>query len=208
MIWKNRVRTELVTGGGKIRSYDPGTGDLYWELDAGGGRNISSPVGDMEILYVGNEPRDGGGDILFAVRAGASGDITPVEGESTSGGVVWSQPEAGLSMASPLLCRGFLYLANRRGGVLSCYHAETGDPAYRGEEVPNGKAIWASPWGYDGKVFCLDEGGTTHILETDGEPKVLHRNDLDDKFWASPAFAGGSIVLRGVEHLYCIRNSE
>ena len=26
-------------------------------------------------------------------------------------------------------------------------------------------AFWASPWAYDGKVFCLDETGTTHVLK-------------------------------------------
>ncbi|MBI3461725.1 MAG: PQQ-binding-like beta-propeller repeat protein, partial [Planctomycetes bacterium] len=37
-IWKNERRTELVTGGGgKMRSYDPATGKLHWEI-AGSGR--------------------------------------------------------------------------------------------------------------------------------------------------------------------------
>ena len=44
LIWKNKMRTELVTGGKTARSYDPATGALLWELNMGGGRDIASPV--------------------------------------------------------------------------------------------------------------------------------------------------------------------
>ena len=36
-----------------MRSYDPATGKLLWELRLGGGRCSASPVGDEERLYVG-----------------------------------------------------------------------------------------------------------------------------------------------------------
>jgi outer membrane protein assembly factor BamB len=147
----------------------------------------------------------GGGSKLFAVKAGASGDLTPKEGQSTSAGVVWSQDKAGPSAASPLVYQGYVYILEQNGGMVSCYDAATGKPAYRRERLPGARAFWASPWAYDGKVFCLDDGGTTYVLQAGPEFKVLGKNALGDQFWASPAVAGGSLILRGVENVYCVK---
>jgi hypothetical protein len=34
---------------------------------------------------------------------------------------------------------------------------------------------------------------------------MLSSNKLDGMFWASPAVAGDRLLLRSVEHLYCIK---
>jgi hypothetical protein len=206
-VWRNESRTELVTVGVKVRSYDPGTGDVFWKLNLGGGRCIATPAADRKTLYVANEERNGGGT-LYAVKAGASGDITPKAGESTSAGVVWSTPKAGIAMASPLLYQGNIYAVDRRNGMVSCYDATTGEAVFSRERLPDGKALWATPWGYDGKVFCPDQEGTTHVLRAGKAFEVLDTNTLDDFFWATPAFASGTIVLRGVENVYCIREEN
>jgi outer membrane protein assembly factor BamB len=209
VIWNNRIRTELVTSGGqKARGYDPPSGNLLWELNLKGGRNISSPVFNDELLYLGNEERKGGGGFLFAVKAGASGDITPAESESTSTGIAWSQANSGLSMASPVLYQDLLYLVNRRNSYINCYYAKTGEPAYQNVKVPDAAAFWATPWVYDGKIFCLDDVGTTHVLKVGSEFKVLYTNKLNDKFWASAAIVDGTIILRGIDYLYCIQQSK
>ena len=89
--------------------------------------------------------------------------------------------------------------------MVSCYDAKTGKPAYKRERLQDAAAFWASPWAYDGKVFCLDDGGTTHVLQAGPEFKVLGKNTLGDQFWASPAVAGGALILRGVENVYCVK---
>jgi hypothetical protein len=53
-------------------------------------------------------------------------------------------------------------------------------------------------------VFCLDEAGTTFVIEPGSEYKVVGTNKLDEMFWSSPAMAHGQLLLRGVDHLYCI----
>ena len=205
IIWKNTLRTELVTAGQKVRSYDPRSGAVLWELDMGGGRSCTSPVGDDGHLYVGNEERKGGGGFLFAVKAGAKGDITPKAGESTSAGVVWTQPKSGLSMASPLLYQGLIYVFGRKRPAVNCYNAKTGEPIYKGTRVPGAKAFWASPWAYDGKVFGLDDTGTTHVLSAGSKFEVLAKNTIDDTFWASAAVSHGALIFRGVDYVYCIQ---
>jgi outer membrane protein assembly factor BamB len=225
IIWKNKERTELVTVGQKLRSYDPATGKVFWELSLGGGRFSASPVADAEQLYFGvggmggggggkggfGPPGGGkggfggGGGSLFAVKAGASGDITPKSGETSSAGVAWSQPKAGAAMSSPLVYQGYVYILEQNGGAISCYDAKTGKPAYQKERIDGAKAFWASPWAYDGKIFCLDDGGNTHVLKAGPKLEVIGKNSLNDQFWASPAIAGGTLILRGVSNVYAIK---
>ena len=204
IIWKNRVRTELVTGGQKARSYDPATGELIWELDLGGGRNISSPVANRDLLFTGNEQRRGGGGYLFAIKAGSEGDITPQEGDSTSNGVLWTRANSGLSMASPLLYKGHIFIVERRQGSIFCYEESTGKEVYPRTRIPGAGPIWASPWVYDGKIWCLDERGTTHVIKPGSEFEVLASHSIDDKFWSSAAITNGAYIFRGINNLYRI----
>jgi outer membrane protein assembly factor BamB len=141
--------------------------------------------------------------MLYAVKAGASGDITPKQGESSSAGVAWAAARVGPQMASPLIYKGLVYVVEQ-GGMMSCLDEKTGKAAYTKERIPNAKQFWASPWAYDDKIFCIDDGGTTHVVQAGPEFKVLAKNKLDDQFWASTAIAGGVLILRGVENIYCI----
>ena len=204
-MWKNKVRTELVTGGKIARSYDPETGTLLWELNVGGGRDIASPVADHEMIYVGNEKRSDGGGFLFAVKAGAEGDITPDEGAITSSGVAWSLSGSGMEMASPLLYKGLLYIIGRSKGMIFCYDAATGEPVYQSVNIPDAGPFWASPWAVEDRIYCMDERGTTHVIRAGVEFELLAQYKLDDKFWSSQAIANGSYYFRGVEYLYCVR---
>jgi outer membrane protein assembly factor BamB len=214
LVWKNKQRTELVTSGSqKVRSYDPTTGKVLWELGMGGGRCYSTPVGDSELLYVGCEAGfggfgrgnggpegpgggrggfGGGGGGLFAIRAGTSGDLTLKEDETSNAGVAWSQTKAGPEKASPLVYQGHLYVLSNNTGIVTCYDAKTGNRVYR-ERVPGATNFWASPWACDGKIFCLDDGGTTHVLQAGPKFKVLGKN------------ASGTVILRSVDNLYCIK---
>jgi outer membrane protein assembly factor BamB len=236
IIWKNKQRTELVTNGSqKVRSYDPASGKVLWELSMGGGRCYSTPVGDGDMLYVGSQggfggggfggeepggpgeesraPRGGrggpggGGGGLYAVRAGASGDLSLKQGETSNAGVAWSQPKNGPEMASPLVYQGYLYVLRQNSGIVSCYDAKTGKQLYR-ERIPRAASFWASPWACDGKVFCLDDSGTTHVIQAGPEFKVLGKSSIDEMCWASVAVADGSLFLRGVDHVFCIKTKE
>jgi outer membrane protein assembly factor BamB len=207
-VWKNKKRTEIVVcGAGRVRSYDPANGKQLWELKQGavgpmGAPASASPVGDDERVYVGSGGLMGGGP-LTAVQAGASGDVTLKDDETSNDGVAWSRAGAGPNLASPLLYDGYLYILERSG--LSCYEAETGKPAYRRSRLSGARGFTSSPWAADGKVYCLDENGTTFVVKAGPEFKLLATNKLDEMCWATPALAGGAILLRGGDHLFCIK---
>jgi outer membrane protein assembly factor BamB len=203
-IWRNKERTELVAcGGNSVRSYDPASGKQLWELGGFRGQFQASPVADAEMLYVGcGNPF--GPRPLFAIRAGASGDLTLKSGETSNAGVAWSKTQGGPAISSPLLYQGYLYILEQNGGFLSCHEAKTGKQVYK-ERLPQAKGFLASPWAHDAKIFCLDEEGQTSVIQAGPEFKVLSQNKLDDMFRSSPAMAQGTLVLRGVDHLYCIK---
>jgi outer membrane protein assembly factor BamB len=235
LVWKNKFRTEVVClGSGRVRSYDPATGKQLWQLGGLNGQAQASMAADDELLYVGTGGgpefgafggeggpgggeggfgggrggRGGSGRPLFAVKAGASGDITLKEGATSNEGVAWRLPTAGPAMASPLLYEGLLYILEQRGGFLSCYNAKTGKQVYK-ERLPGARGFTSSPWAYEGKVFCLANDGQTFVVQAGPAFKLLSKNPLGGEMcWSSPAVAGGALFLRTVDYLYCLRRTD
>jgi outer membrane protein assembly factor BamB len=206
-IWENEQRTEIITTGkNRVRSYDL-NGNLIWEMD---GRNswacIPSPFASDGLLYVdsgyvGDEHRP-----VYAIRPGATGDITMAEGQTSSEFVAWYQPEAGNYNTSPLVYRGLYYSVLDRGGF-ECYDAKTGDQVYSQKKiVDKGRTTFtASPWAYNGKVFSLSEQGNTYVVEAGPNFKLLHQNSLDELCIACPAIVGDRVIIRTVSKLYSIK---
>ena len=203
-IWKNKQRTELITAGGtKLQSHNPENGELFWEMDAGG-RNSLTPVGNQEFLYTDSVDRMmGGRGPIVAIRAGASGNISLKDGETSNAFVAWSVPLRTFRVSSPLLYDGCLYMLDQQRGQVRCYDARTGKENYT-ERLEGAKGFSSSPWASDGKVFCLDETGLTVVLKAGPEFEVLTTNKLDETFWSSVAVVGENLLLRGVDNLYCI----
>jgi outer membrane protein assembly factor BamB len=194
-IWKNKVRTELVTCGKTARSYDPETGKLLWELKVGGEQVIPSPVGNEELLILGNP---GGRDIkakLFAVKAGAEGDITET-------GVAWMSEESGLGNPSPLLYKDRIYVIGGRGEI-AVLDAATGALKYQ-KRINGIGSVWATPWVNNDKIYFLDEKGTTRVFKAGDAYEQIAENSLTGKFWSSVAVAGDVYIFRGIEKLYCV----
>jgi len=205
VIWKNKNRTELVTTGKTARSYDPSTGQLLWQLKMGGEMSIPSPVYNNEEIYLGNAGSRDKKGVLYAVNAGAEGDITPADSGLVSEGVKWTFREAGISNPSPLLYNGHLYLVSGRGGELQCIDAATGAQVYK-EKIDKVGACWASPWVYNNKIYFFDEKGITQVIQAGSQFKVLSQNSLKDKFWSSVAITDDAYIFKGVEKLYCVKN--
>jgi outer membrane protein assembly factor BamB len=210
IIWKNSQRTELVTSGKVVRAYNPNNGAQLWELNIAGGRSCSSPAPYDDLLLVGREDRsergDGAGG-LFAVKAGASGDITPPEDSTQSDGVIWSNRRAAPAMASPILCDGLVYILSRNGSIVSCYDAATGEEVYR-HRLPGSREFWASPWASDGKIFCPGESGLTHVLASGREFQLIRTNQLEGRFWATSALTDNAVLIRSTDTLYCLADAD
>jgi len=54
------------------------------------------------------------------------------------------------------------------------------------------------------KLYIFSLKGVMHIGQAGPEYKELGKCELNEEFFASPAFADGRIYVRGVKNLYCI----
>jgi len=156
------------------------------------------------MVFLCNEERTDGGGILFAVKAGAKGDISMDNQQSSNEWIAWTLPKSGIAMATPVLFKDYLYIVERRRGVVSCVDIKTGQFTFKREKLEGAKEFWASPWAYDNKIFCLDDTGTTHVLKAGQDFKIIASNKLDDRFWSSTAISDGMLIFRGVDYLYGI----
>jgi outer membrane protein assembly factor BamB len=203
-VWENGQRTELITCGSKrVRSYDL-HGKLLWELGGMSNIAIPTPFAKDGLLYIASGYVMDKLRPLYAIRPGASGDITLKEGETSNKFIVWSQPTGGPYNPSPLIYDGHIYVLYDRG-FLACYDAKTGKPAYEKQRLDsNATAFTSSPWAYDGKVFCLSEDGDTFVVQAGPEFKVLGKNSLGEMSMATPAVLRGSVLIRTEGNLYRI----
>ncbi len=203
-VWQNEQRTELVTCATKrVRSYDPATGELLWELSGMSVICTPTPVAGDELLYVSSGYVMDMRRPLFAIRPGASGDITLQGDETSNAGIAWCQKLGGAYMPSPVVVGDFIYVLYDRG-FFACFNARTGEPVYEKKRIePGAGGFTASPWAHDGKIFCLNEDGDTFVIQAGREFQILRKNSIDDMFMASPAISGGSLFLRGMGRVYC-----
>jgi len=202
-VWKNDQRTEIVTAGtNRVRSYDL-DGKLLWELQGMSVLAIPTPFAGPELLYVtSGYVLDPNIKPVYAIRPGATGDISLKESETSNKWIAWSRKQAGPYNPTPLLYDDYLYVLYDRG-FLSCFDAKTGKPIYERERL--GPSMFtASPWASDGKIYCLSEDGDTIVVQAGKEFKILGKNSLDDMTLASPAVLRGSVILRTQSKVYRI----
>ena len=200
-LWARGKRTDLVIcGSGTVTGYDPNTGNTQWHLTNVSSAFTASPASDATHIFLGNSGPLSQGP-LFAVGPEIQGEVS-LDVSELPKGVAWAQLRSGPGMTSPVVSGEYLYVCSR--GFLSCYLAKTGERIYK-SRLPRAKSITASAWADDKHVFLLDEAGKTFVIKSGAEFKVVGENQLDDLFWSTPAVTQGTLLVRGVNKLYCIR---
>ena len=206
LIWENDVRTEIVTtGSGGVRSYGL-DGEYLWGVSGLTSIHVTTPIAHDGLLYINSGYMRDANRPLYAIRPGASGDITLAGGTTMNDYIVWSQPTAGSYHPSALVHEGYHYTLLDRG-ILICHDARTGAEVYPRQRVTRGgTAFTASPWAYNGKIFAVSEDGDTYVIKAGPEFELLGTNSLDEWTMATPAVANGSLIMRTVSRLYRISN--
>jgi outer membrane protein assembly factor BamB len=200
LVWKNEQRTELVvpaTGG--VKSYDL-EGKLLWELRGMTSITVANPLAANGLLYVGSGFIADPQKPLYAIRPGASGDISLKDGGTGNEYIAWCQKHAAPYIPSFLVSGKHLYVL-KDNGQLSCYDAVTGALVY-GKRLRG--HFTASPWMCGDKLFFLNERGGTYVVQAGPEFKLLAENPLERYCLATPAVAGERLLIRTSSKLYCI----
>jgi outer membrane protein assembly factor BamB len=203
-VWENDVRTEIVTTGmGKVRSYDL-DGKLLWELKGMTANTVPTPFAKHGLVYINSGYPGAAVRPVYAIRPGASGDISLKPGDTSNQYIVWYQPLLGTYQTTSLVYGDYYYTLLDRGFLL-CHDARTGAQIYGRQRISvESSGFSASPWAYNGKIFLLSEDGDTFVVQAGPEFKLLGKNSLNEMSLATPAVAQRSLLVRTQSKLYRI----
>lgn len=203
-IWEHAGRTEIITSAtGNIRSYDL-EGQLLWQLGPMSSIAIPTPFSKFGLLYVASGYVGDTTRPVYAIKPGATGDLTLPKGETNSAAIAWSLPQGGPYNPSPIVHGDYFYTLFDRG-FFTAHDARTGKEIYTKVRLdPTASGFTASPWAYNGKLFAMSEDGTTYVIQAGAEFKVIGQNPLDEFTMASPAIDRDSLFIRTATSLYRI----
>lgn len=202
-VWKNSLRTEIVTTGhGFIMSYGL-DGTELWRL----GKTfmpLISPLAVGDVLYAGTGAQEGdAARPFFAIKAGAAGDITLAADTTSNAFVLWTHPRSAGYTPSALVHQGRVYLVHDTGTMV-VVAADSGREIYKARVGGVGHTFSASPVATVNRIYFTDEEGVTIVLAPGDEYKEIAQNDLGEMTLASPAVAGNTLFIRTAQKLYRI----
>ena len=193
-------REELVTNGTKVRGYDPRTGKLLWTLGPNSEVTVATPVAGHDLVFVtGGYPPV---RPIYAIRPGATGDITLTQGQTTNAALAWTNNTEGTYIPTPLVYGDYLITMNNNG-VVTAYQARTGERAFRGR-VGAGGSFAASPVAADGRLFISSEDGEVYVVTAGPGLTEIAKNDMKEVIMATPAISDGVIVIRTLGRVWGI----
>lgn len=193
LIHSDGTRTQVVTNGWPyIVSYDLNTGKELWRLRGGGDNPIPTPFVANGLIVVTNA--HGGKAPLFVIRPSATGDISLPEGSTSNDAIVWSVPNGGTYISTPVVYGGYIFLANH-SGVLRCFEFKTGRKMYE-ERLGTGSACSASLVAADGKIYCAAEEGIVYVIKAGETMEVMAKNQMGEPCLATPAISQGVLYFR------------
>jgi hypothetical protein len=166
--------------------------------------DIPSPFAAHGLLFVNSGYVADAVRPVYAIRPGASGDIS-LKGEETSNAfIVWSNSTLGSYNPSSLVYGDYYYTLHDRG-FFTANDAKTGRQQRISEDA---SGFSASPWAYNGKIFALSEDGDTFVIAAGQEFKLLGKNSINERVLATPAVVGNSIVIRTASNLIKITKAR
>lgn len=186
----------VVSGGDYVTGHDLASGEEVWRM---GGfnpnherfyRTIASSIFVDGILYTTSTR----GKPFLAFRPGGRGDIT-------RNAKVWKN-DGGSDVPTPTTDGTLVYVVNDRG-IATAYDPKSGTAVWGPERLEPG-TYSASPLLADGKLYAINEEGTTTVFRAGPQFEILGVNKLNSHTLASPAAVGRRLYIRTAEHLYAI----
>jgi outer membrane protein assembly factor BamB len=203
-IWETPARTEIVTiGKTMVVSYDL-EGKELWRLK-GMTQATPTPVTGGGLLFVGSGAQGDTSRPMYAIKPGASGDISLTPGATAGPFVAWFQPRLSAYIPSPLFYRGRLYVVNDNG-IMQVVNAATGAEIYRARVGGVGNTFSSSPFASNGRVYILSEDGDTFVFDAGADKYVeLAKNSLGEMSLATPAPGDNGLLVRTQTKLYRVQ---
>jgi outer membrane protein assembly factor BamB len=117
----------------------------------------------------------------------------------TESKIVWRTHRGAAYVPSPISVGDFFFVVSD-SGVAHCFEAVTGKILWT-ERIGEHHASLVTA---NNLIYFLNDDGVTHVVPAARDFRVLARNELGERTFASPAISEGQIFLRGEKHLFCI----
>jgi hypothetical protein len=204
-IYEGKTRVELVTNATRAaRGYDPLTGKELWRLVGNPEVTATTPIAGHDLIFICNSYRPN--QPIYAIRAGASGDISLKDGATSNEHVAWSMQRGGTYMPTPIIYGDLLYTCANHG-VIASYNAKSGERIYQQRIADKGGSYSASPVAADGKIYLSSEDGEIFVVKAGPKYELLATNQMGEVLMATPAISDGIIFVRGQHTLFAIGES-
>ena len=183
----NGGRTELVlTNSRAVDGYDPTTGSLLWRVAC-----LEGEVGSSAAYADG---------IVFVSGEGADGSAIDIGQHGSEPKVLWQWDESLPDAASPVAKDGYLIVPTGFG-VVTCLEMRSGRVLW---EHDFDRGFWSSPIAVDDRVYLIDSAGAMQVFALGDTFELLAESKIAEGAYATPAFVGDRIYIRGLTHLFCI----
>jgi outer membrane protein assembly factor BamB len=191
----------IVVGGYHVRGYDPRDGRELWRFKDEAEVKTPTPFAAGGLIVFAGGYR---GRPIFALKSGASGDVSVPAGASSGPFLAWRTEPGGPYTSTPLAYDGLLYSV-RDEGIATAYDLATGRRIYQERTSATHSA---SPVASDGKLYVAAEGGEVLVVKAGPSFVILARNDMGEPCMATPAIADGTLFVRTQGHLYAIASAS
>ena len=183
----NNGRMELIlTNSEAVDGYDPKTGQHFWHVKCLSGEVASSAAYANGIVFVGNE---------YSIASAID-----ISNHSSEPNILWQWDEI-LPNASSLLANDEYLIIPSSYGIVDCLNVKNGTVFWE-KEFDEG--FYSSPILVNDRVYIIDLAGTMQIFKMDEKFELLGTSKIGEQAYATPAFVGGRIYIRGMKHLFCI----
>lgn len=201
----------IVTAGGRTQiavngwhhtgGYDFATGKELWKLDGGGDIPVPTPIFGHELIYFTSA--HGRMRPIRAIRADASGDLTPDDTGTAKPGIAWNHDRMGNYMQTPILVGDLLYACSDIG-LLTCFEARTGRVRYSERLSKSSEGYTASPVSDGRHLYVTSELGNVMVIPAADKFSIVATNKLGETCLATPAISDGTLFFRTREKLIAI----
>ncbi len=187
LLVENKGRTELILSNCKtIDGYNPTNGNLLWHVEYSTGELAPSAAYADGVVYVANDH-----------AAAVALDIGDHQSQPK---ILWSWDKVLPDASSPLADIGLVIIPSGFGAV-ACLDGRSGNVLW---EHDFDVGFYSSPILVGDQVHITDVSGEMQVFKLAKEFELIGTARLGEDVYATPAFVGGRIYVRGLLHLFCI----
>ncbi len=174
-----------------ISGLNPYNGQVKWSAsDVFVKRCVNSPVVAAGLVF-GTAGQGGNGDAVVAVRPGTA---------EQDAEVAYEVRKAAPYVITPVAYNDMLFVWHDTG-IVSCLDAKNGKAHWR-ERV--GGNYSGSPIRVGKYIYCTSEDGTVVVLDAAKKYRLVAKNELAERSYATPAVSDGRMYLRTETRLFSL----